>query len=120
MSKYEDFIELGAELIKEFGFQAQLRHVNLIANPAAPYETSSGTQTTPSTIYAVSFPNDGVTFITENVQINSRIFLVSPQRGALIAKGDTIIYNGKIVKVLDFKRVNPDESEDVIWSVLVS
>lgn len=120
MSKYTAEKAVALELITDYGTVGILVHSAVVPSDK-PYETSTNATTTEHAIKFVSFANDGVIFAEHNVTVNSRIFTVYPPDGVTIAKGDKIRFGtSKEVTVLDFKRINPDETSDVLWSVLVS
>lgn len=121
MSKFDSFIETASSLITSNGAQGKYKSITVIADENKPWNSGTEVENVNPITY-ISFPNDGITFPQYNVASEGRILMCVPSAAIQLAIGDTIeTARGENVSVMDFKRLNPDDSvdEDILWQILV-
>lgn len=71
-------------------------------------------------LYCVIFDDDGETFVNHNIAGRTRIVMIAPDtRLSNIDVGDKVLISGEILNVEKIKKLDPDNSGAILWTLLV-
>lgn len=105
-------------MIERYGTSAVLTQISRTADPAASWKTIETVNA--HDVSVVVFPDDGETFVDHNISGDPRIILMSPQPTLTdVSVGDTVTLAHEVVTVKKIKKLDPDLTGAIIWTLLV-
>lgn len=114
---YDRQRETALRLVKKYGSIADLTQTTSVSDPVKEWKSVVTTSTVE--VFAVTFADDGVTFVNHNIQGDTRVATVVSKDALKMQVGDTLAIQGRTFTVKLARPLEPDMQGAISWSALI-